>query len=66
MNIKANLKAAPIVFPDETYGECAILICSMVGELGNGLCQRCWDKGRSLKKPNKLTDSQWRMRKSDG
>jgi len=35
----------PVRLPDETYGECKKASCHNVGELGNGICQACWDKG---------------------
>jgi len=35
----------PVRLPDETYGECKKVRCHNVGELGNGICQECWDKG---------------------
>jgi len=35
----------PVYLPDETYGECKKANCHNVGELGNGICQKCWDIG---------------------
>jgi len=37
----------PVILPTETYGECGRQSCHKVGELGNGVCQGCWDKGAS-------------------
>ena len=51
MNDKANWESEHIIsviLPDETYGECNKPTCYNVGELGNGLCQRCWDKGKNI------------------
>jgi hypothetical protein len=35
----------PVILPEETYGECKKPRCHNEGELGNGVCQECWDKG---------------------
>jgi len=35
----------PVSLPEETYGVCSKRNCGNVGELGNGVCQKCWDKG---------------------
>ena len=35
----------PVILPEETYGECKRRRCQNIGELGNGICQDCWDKG---------------------
>ena len=35
----------PVILPEETYGICSKRTCKNVGELGNGMCQKCWDKG---------------------
>jgi len=37
----------PVILPDDTYGECGRPSCHNVGELGNGICQQCWDRGVS-------------------
>jgi hypothetical protein len=35
----------PVTLPEETYGECKKPRCHNEGELGNGICQKCWDTG---------------------
>ena len=40
----------PVDLPDVTYGECTRAKCTTVGELGNGVCVTCWDKGSDMKK----------------
>ena len=35
----------PVTLPKETYGICKKPRCHNEGELGNGICQECWDKG---------------------
>ena len=35
-----------ISIPIHSYGECA---CGIVGDLGDGLCQGCWDKKWSVR-----------------
>jgi len=37
----------PVTLPDATYGECGRASCKNIGELGNGVCQVCWDRGVS-------------------
>ena len=39
------LQPEDIDFPEETYGMCQKPRCFNEGELGNGICQECWDKG---------------------
>ncbi len=34
-----------VILPNETYGRCTRGKCKNIGELGNGVCQRCWDRG---------------------
>ena len=38
-----------VSLPEETYGICSKPSCKNIGELGNGICQRCWDRGASGK-----------------
>ena len=44
-NHRFEPQVEPVNLPKETYGECKKPKCQNVGELGNGICQECWDKG---------------------
>ena len=33
-----------VVLPSESYGECSIKSCHTIDYLGDGLCEKCWDK----------------------
>jgi len=40
-----QLNVRPVAIPVSSYGECKKVRCHNVGELGNGICQKCWDRG---------------------
>jgi len=48
------LSNKPVEMPEETIGTCNR--CFKIGELGDGFCLKCWDKGsrkgRDYKKPS--------------